>query len=93
MEATLKGEITFFSETKGDKIKFKTHKRSLVEIGSKPTCDIRIVGADDVHMKILLDEASGKVKKEERNFQFSKPQSPAYFFLPVKTGSSDKFIR
>ena len=58
----LEGEITFFSETKGDKITFVANKRPEVDIGKNPMCDIRILGAEDVHMKIRLDSA-GKVRK------------------------------
>lgn len=60
--SVLDGEITFFSETRGDKITFVASKRESVAIGSNPTCDVRIHGAKDVHMTIQLDQETGKVK-------------------------------
>lgn len=56
----LDGELTFFSESKGDKITFVANKREIVKIGSDLVCDVRIVGADDVHMTIEMD-STGKV--------------------------------
>lgn len=64
----LQGEITFFSEAKGDKIIFVADKRDLVIVGSDPSCDIRIEDADELHMRIQLDTETGKVKKEEKKF-------------------------
>lgn len=61
---TLQGEITFFSESKGDKITFVPDSRVLIEIGSSPTCDIRIVDSDPFHMRIQLDTETGKVNKK-----------------------------
>lgn len=59
--SALDGEITFFSETKGDKITFVAKKRQTIDVGSNPACDIRICEAEDVHMRIQLD-ATGKVR-------------------------------
>lgn len=69
----LQGEITFFSEAKGDKIIFVANNRDVVEVGSDISCDIRIENASLLHMKIQLDTDTGKVKKEERK-KF-KPQN------------------
>lgn len=60
--SVLDGEITFFSELKGDKITFVANKRQVVEVGSDPNSDIRIYGADERHMRFELDSA-GKVRK------------------------------
>lgn len=60
--STLDGEITFFSDTKGDKVTFVAKKRQNISIGSNPTCDVRIFGARDIHVQIQLDQ-TGKVRK------------------------------
>lgn len=64
--SVLDGEITFFSETRGDKITFVANKRHSISIGSNPTCDVRILGANDVHMTIQLDP-TGKVSEKKED--------------------------
>lgn len=63
--SVLDGEITFFSDSRGDKITFVANKRQSVSIGSNPNCDVRILGANDVHMTIQLDP-TGKVSEKRR---------------------------
>lgn len=72
--AMLQGEITFFSEAKGDKIIFVAEKRESVEVGSDLSCDIRIEDADHLHMRIQLDTETGKVEKKTKRIEMFKPQ-------------------
>lgn len=66
----LEGEVTFFSESRGDKITFVAKKRESIKVGSNINCDIRIEAAEDVHMRIQAD-GTGKVSQNTDTYKLS----------------------
>jgi hypothetical protein len=78
--SVLDGEITFFSDSRGDKITFVANKRQSISIGSNPTCDVRILGANDVHMTIQV-ESTGKVSRKRKRYSEEKIPSQTKKFI------------